>query len=85
MDLERQMKYSYIVAVVGVGLMAINGVYGVVRGIMVRQMFRTGFNGGRQFANMNLIGPTNTLTILPVAIAIIGLVWLGMVLIRSPK
>lgn len=47
MDAKQQMKYSYLVTAVGVVLMAVSAIYGVVRGFLVRQMFRPNdnFNG----------------------------------------
>jgi hypothetical protein len=40
MDAKQQMKYSYLVTVIGVGLMAVSAIYGAVRGLLVREMFR---------------------------------------------
>ena len=93
------MKYSYLVTAVGVVLMAISAIYGAIRALFVREMFRPNGNfngnftrnfngtfvGNRQFAGGNPFGLTNALTIIAVVIALVGLVWLGLVLRKSPK
>ena len=76
-------KYPYLLSVIGVALAAISTVYGAVRGIMVRQTFRAGFNGPRQFGNMS--GITSVVTIIAVIVAVAGLAWLGFVLRNSQK
>ncbi|MGA2461330.1 MAG: hypothetical protein ABSF82_07915 [Candidatus Bathyarchaeia archaeon] len=99
MDAKQQMKYSYLVTAVGVVLMAISAIYGAIRALFVREMFRPNGNfngnftrnfngtfvGSRQFAGGNPFGLTNALTIIAVVIALVGLVWLGLVLRKSPK
>lgn len=82
-----QMKNAYLVSVIGVGLMVIMTAYNAVRAVMIRQMFQasTGaaeFAGRRQFG-MNPFGLGNGLTILALAVAIVGLVWLGLVIKKS--
>jgi hypothetical protein len=93
------MKYSYVVTAVGVVLMAISAIYRAIRALFVREMFRPNgnfngnftrnfngtFTGSRQFAPGNQFGLTNALTIIAVIIALVGLVWLGLVLRKSPK
>ena len=103
MDAKEQMKYSYLVTVVGVALMAVSAIYSAIRGLFVRQMFRPSgnfngnfngnftrtfngtFTGTRQFAGGNPFGLTNALTIIALIVAIVGVVWLGLVLRKPPK
>jgi hypothetical protein len=91
LDAKQQMKYSYLVTAVGVVLMAISAIYGAIRALFVREMFRPNgnfngtFTGSRQFAGGNPFGLTNALTIIAVVIAVVGLVWHGLVLRKSPK
>ncbi len=83
MNFGRNAKYPYLVSAVGVALVAITAVYGAVRAMMIRETFRRGSNGPRQFGNS--FGLTNSLTLLAIIIAIAGLVWLGFVLRNSQK
>jgi hypothetical protein len=84
MDRGSQIKFSYFVAVVGVALVTIAVAYGLIRSFLMLQMFRArGVAGVRQFGNMNPFGLMNSLTIVAVIIAIIGLVWLGLELRKS--
>jgi hypothetical protein len=86
MDRGQQIKYPYLVAVVGVALATITMVYEAVRTFLIMGMLRSrGFAGTRQFGNMNPFGLVNSLTLIAVAIAFVGLVWLGLVLKRSGK
>jgi len=86
MDRGQQIKYPYIVAVVGVALVTITMVYEAVRSFLIMGMFRSrGFAGARQFGNLNPFGLVNGLTLVAVTIAIVGLVWLGLTLKRSGK
>ena len=91
-----QAKNPYLVTVVGVVLMAIAEIYGAVRALMFRSMFRPGgfngtgpgpgFSGPRQFGGGGFgFGITNYLTILSLIIVIIGVVWLGVALRKSSK
>lgn len=83
----QQVKYPYLVAVIGVVLMAITWAFGEVRGMMYREAFRPGggLGGTRQFGNAAPFAFTNVLAILAVIIAVVGLVWLGLALRRTPK
>lgn len=68
MDAKQQVKYSYLVTAVGVVLMAVSAIYGAVRGLLVREMFRpngnlnSNFNGNftrtfnANFANRQFAG-----------------------------
>jgi hypothetical protein len=86
MDRGSQIRYSYFVAVVGVALVTITAAYGLIRSFLILQMFRPrAVAGARQFGNMNPFGLMNSLTIIAVIIAIIGLVWLGLELRKSSK
>jgi len=81
-----QVKNAYLVSVIGVGLIAVLTAYNAVRAFMIRQMFQAstgaaGFAGRRQFGMSPV---TNGLTIIALAIAIAGLVWLGIA-IRKPR
>ena len=94
-----QVKNPYLITLVGVILIAIAEIYGVVRAMMFRAMFRPGgFNGtgtppggyggygayaGPRFGGG--FGATNWLTILGLIILIIGIVWLGMALRKTSK
>lgn len=84
-DTGLQIKYPYLVAAVGVAMIAITTAYGAVRSMLIRETFRGGFNGTRQFGNVNSFGLTSGLTILAVTVAIVGLAWLGLVLRKSGK
>jgi hypothetical protein len=92
--IEKQVKYAYFTTLLGVILAAITAAYTAIRTLMVSQRLRaypsgnfTGsrqfdnFTGTRPFANMNPYGGfVNDLTILAVVIAIIGVLWLGLLL-----
>jgi hypothetical protein len=88
MDLKQQTRYSYLVTAIGVGLMAVSAVFGAVRAILFRDMFlsRGGFGGGpRQFGSPNPFGFANGPAVLAVVLGIVGLVWLGLALRKTPK
>lgn len=76
----------YIVTAVGIGLMAISEIYSYVRLMMFRAMLRavggqgTGFTGARHFYGGFGFGLPNILTMIALVIAIIGVVWMGLVL-----
>jgi hypothetical protein len=84
-----QTKYAYLVTVVGVALMAVTTIYGYVRAMMFRPAFRGGFNSTRQFMNPNGAGAgfgfgfSGYLGILAVIIALVGVVWLGLAMMRT--
>ncbi len=86
-----QTKYPYLVTAVGVALMAFSEVYSFVRAMMFRAMFRpsgmsgSGFGGGRQFGGGFGFGLSGMLATIAVVIAIVGIVWLGLALRKSPK
>jgi hypothetical protein len=82
----QQVRYSYLVTVVGVVLMAITQSYAVVRVAMIGGMSasRVGF-GNRQFASVNPFNWISSLTVFAVIIAIMGLAWLGLALRKSPE
>ncbi len=92
-----QTKSAYLLTVVGVAVMAITVIFGAVRALMFRAMFRPGgfngtgggppggFSGGRQFGGGFGFGLTNYVTILGLVIVIIGIVWLGLALRKTPK
>ena len=88
MDSTGQTKYAYLVTVVGVTLMTVTTIYSYVRAMMFRPTFRQGFNSTRQFMNPNGaragfgFGLTGYLEILAVIIALIGVVWLGLILTK---
>jgi hypothetical protein len=91
---EKQVRYAYLTTLLGVVLATITTAYTTIRTSMVSQRLRaypsgnfTGtrqfgnFTGTRPFANMNPYGGfVNNLTILAVIIAIIGVLWLGLLL-----
>lgn len=96
---DTQTKYAYLVTLVGVVLAAVATAYNAVRSYLFSQMLRSRpFNPGnftqsqfgnfartRQFVTINPYGGlTNSVMILAVAIAVIGVVWLGLTL-RKPK
>ena len=67
--------------------MVISTAYNAIRAVMIRQMFQAssgaaGFAGRRQFGMSPL---ANGLTILSLAIAIVGLVWLGIAIKKPHK
>jgi len=89
-------KNPYLVTVVGVALMVIAEVFGIVRAMMFRAMFRPGgfngtgppgggFGGPRQFGGGFGFGVSNYVTILGLIIVIVGVIWLGMALRKTPK
>jgi hypothetical protein len=83
--IEKQVKYAYLTTLVGVVLTTITTAYTAIRTLMVGQRLRAypsgNFTGTRQFANVNPYGGlVNNLTILAVMIAIIGVLWLGLLL-----
>jgi uncharacterized membrane protein len=74
--------------------MVVAEVYSVVRALMFRPMFRPGgnftgagggFTGARQFGGGFGFGLTNYLAIFGLIILIVGVVWLGVALRKSPK
>jgi len=96
---QRQTKYAYLVTLVGVVLAAITTAYATIRSYLFSQAFRSrppfntgnftgsqfgNFTRGGQFANANPYGGfANSFMILAVVIAVIGVVWLGIVLKKS--
>jgi hypothetical protein len=91
-----QTKNPYLLTVIGVALIAISEIYSSVRALMFRAMFRPGsfngtggpgpgFGGARQFGGGFGFGLTNYLVILGLIIVIVGVVWLGLALRKSPK
>ena len=87
-----QTKLPYLVTAVGIGLMAISEVYSYVRALMFRAMFQTGgssygsgYGSGRHFGGGFGYGLPSILTTIAVVIAIVGMVWLGLALRKSPK
>jgi len=89
-------KLPYLVTAVGVFLMAVSEIYSYVRTIMFRAMFRpgggyggygsgAGFGGGRQFGDGFGFSLSGILATVAVIVAIIGVVWLGLALRKSPK
>jgi predicted small integral membrane protein len=84
-DAKQKIKYSYVLTLLGVALMAISTLFGVVRAMFVREMVGSGGGFGNRRFGMNPFGLTNGLTILAVVIAIVGLAWLGLALRKSPK
>jgi len=86
-----QAKLPYLVTAVGIGLMAISELYSYVRAMMFRAMFQTGgssygsgYSSGRHFGGGFGFVPS-ILTTIAVVIAIVGIVWLGFALGKSPK
>ncbi len=75
-----QVRYSYLLTVAGVALMAVSTAYGAVRAMMFRASFRGNFTGARQFGGGSPFGIENGLTILALIVAIVGVVWLGFAL-----
>jgi uncharacterized membrane protein len=86
-----QAKLPYLVAALGVGLMAVTEVYTYIRAMMLRAMFQagghygSGFQGGRQFNGGFGFGGTSIVTVIALVVAIAGVVWLGLALRKSPK
>lgn len=92
-----QIKSAYLLTVVGVAVMAMTVIYGSVRALMFRTMFRpsgfngtgggpgAGFSGARQFGGGFGFGLTNYVTILGLVIVIVGVIWLGLALRKIPK
>ena len=92
-----EAKNPYLVTVVGVVIMALAEAYGIVRAMMFRAMFRPGgfngtgggpgqgFSGARQFGGGFGFGISNYVTILGLIIVIVGILWLGIALRKTPK
>jgi hypothetical protein len=83
--IEKHVKYAYLTTLVGVVLATITTAYTTIRPLMFSQRFRTNppgnFTGTRQFGNLNPYGGfANNFAILAVIIAIIGTIWLGLLL-----
>jgi hypothetical protein len=83
--IEKRVKYAYLTTLVGVVLAAITTAYTAIRPFMFSQRFRANppgnFTGTRQFVNMNPYGGfVNNFALLGVIIAIIGVIWLGLLL-----
>jgi len=84
-----QTKLPYLVTALGVGLMTLSEVYSYVRAMMFRAMFQSGagygsgFSGGRHFGGG--MGLPSIITTIAVVVAIVGIVWLGLALRKSPK
>lgn len=84
-----QTKFPYLVTALGIGLMAVFEAYSYIRAMMVRTMFQaggsygSGFAGGRHFSGG--FGGTSILTTIAIVVAIVGVVWLGLALRKSPK
>ena len=89
---ESQIRYAYLVTLVGIVLAAITTVYTATRSFIVTQRlesYRSGnFTGTHQFGNFTRTsqfgninpygGFANNVTIVAIVIAIIGVLWLGM-------
>ena len=99
---DKQMRYAYLVTLVGVALAAITTAYNAIRSFMFAQMIRSrpfippgnftatrqfgNFTGPRQFGNINPYGGfINSLVIVAVVIAIIGIIWLGISLRKNKQ
>ena len=96
-----QAKNPYLVTLVGIVLMVVGEAYSLVRAMMFRAMFRPGgFNGtggpgpGQGFSGGGPrfgggfgmgFGLPNYVVIIGLVIALVGVVWLGLELRRSPK
>jgi len=86
-----QSKYPFLLTAVGVGLMAVSEIYSFVRTMMFRATFHagggygSGFGGGRQFGGGFGFGLSGILTAIAVGVAVVGVVWLGLALRKSPK
>ena len=84
-------KYPYLVTALGVGLMAVSELYSFIREMMFRAMFQSGagygssFSGSRHFGGGFGFGLPSALTTIAVIIAIIGVLWLGLVLRKASK
>jgi hypothetical protein len=90
--IEKQVKYAYLITLVGVVLATITTAYTTIRSFMVPRRFGSNlpgnFTGTRafgnftrtnQFGNVNPYGGfVNNFAILAVIIAIIGVLWLGL-------
>ena len=82
----QQVRYSYLVVVIGVALLAISEIYVRMRGVLARGMSGSnGAFGNRQLGGVNPLYWTNSLTILAVIVAIVGLAWLGLALRKSRR
>jgi hypothetical protein len=89
---ESQIRYAYLVTLVGIILATITTVYTAIRSFIVIQRlepYRSGnFTGTHQFGNFTRTsqfgninpygGFANNVTIVAIIIAIIGVLWLGM-------
>ncbi|MGA8903746.1 MAG: hypothetical protein WB661_01915 [Candidatus Bathyarchaeia archaeon] len=98
---ERQLRYAYLVTLLGVVLATVTTAYTAVRSFLFGQAFgaRPSFNqenftrtqfgnftGAHQFGNINPNGGfTNYLMLLAVIIAIVGVLWLGLSLKHSSR
>jgi hypothetical protein len=98
MNNSHGIRFAYLLSVIGVGLAAITTVYDTTRS-MFRPA--AGPSGYQQFGNatignmtapgnmnqggMNPLGPINSLTLVAIVIAIVGLAWLGVILLKSKE
>jgi len=96
---RKQLTYAYLVTLLGVLLVTITTAYTTIRSMLFAQRrfrpnFSSGnftannqfgnFTGARPFGNVNPYGGViNSLTILAVIIAIIGVIWLGICLKKA--
>ena len=99
MSNRKQLTYAYLVTLLGVVLATITTAYTTIRSLLFAQSrFRPDFNSGnftatnqfgnftgaRPFGNVSPYGGlVNGLTILAVIIAIVGVLWLGIVLKKA--
>lgn len=91
-NVESQIRFAYLVTLVGIILATITTVYMAIRSLMVAQRlesYRSGnFTGTHQFGNFTRTsqfgninpygGFANNVTMVAIIIAIIGVLWLGM-------
>jgi len=79
-DNKHQFKYPFLIALVGVALVAVTVIYGIVRRVLVMVAFasRRGFGAGRLLRVANPFGLGNALIVLGAIIAVVGLAWLGL-------
>jgi hypothetical protein len=96
-QIERRIRYAYLVTLVGVVLATVTTVYTAIRSFMVTPRFGSlppgNFNRTRAFGNFTATRPfvnvspyngfANGLAIVAVIIAIVGVVWLGLSLRKS--
>jgi len=85
-----QAKFPYLVTALGVGLMALSEIYSYVRTMMLRAMIQaggygSGFSSGRHFGGGFGFGAPSILTTIAVVVAVVGIVWVGLALKKSPK